>query len=641
MTMPTVPFTKHRIASLLAVALLCLPCLVHADERADVERSKQMTLNLIQALVDSGVITQDKADKLIADAQAKADAALAAQDQAQAQAQAAGPQFHSRFAEAPKPRIEASTAGATVPATTAAGVAVAPIPGALAAAAPVTPAANGVPVVTVAPTPEQLAAPVIATIPQTQTPDVGADGKRTVHVAYIPEATKREMREQIKSEVLAQAKEERWGDPGALPDWLSRVSISGDVRFRNEYIKMNPNNTPAGQAFTDGVFTRAAPIVGGTFGGALSQFDTQKNYDFWSLRARMNIDAKVNDQVSAGLMVSTGSNLQRTSTSQNLGQNFDYYSIVIDKAFIKYDPFNWLSVSAGRIANPFFSTDLLFADDLNFEGVAVKTKFDVTPNFQGYLTGGWFPLRQNQPGTSTARTLGAAQAGFDWKITPKSSFKTGLAIYDYLNIAGEAETDLTETTVPDYVSRYEYPAGFRQMGNTLFIINAPDDPNVNWGLASEFREADAMAQLDLAGKDKFHLIWTSDFVKNLGFNLNDIYKRTGYRLRDGRATGFQEKLQIGSPVIKERGDWNMSLAYRNTGSDAVLDAFVNPDFGLGSTNTKGFIFATNYGFAKNSWVTARFLTSNLIDSMVPQHDTTDIPTKLNTDVVQIELNARY
>jgi len=52
--------------------------------------------------------------------------------------------------------------------------------------------------------------------------EIGPDGKRVVRVPYVPESLKREMREQIRQDVLAQAKTERWGNPGALPDWLSR-----------------------------------------------------------------------------------------------------------------------------------------------------------------------------------------------------------------------------------------------------------------------------------------------------------------------------------------------------------------------------------------------------------------------------------
>jgi hypothetical protein len=34
--------------------------------------------------------------------------------------------------------------------------------------------------------------------------------------------------------VVAEAKSEAWGIPGALPDWIKRISISGDMRVRGE-----------------------------------------------------------------------------------------------------------------------------------------------------------------------------------------------------------------------------------------------------------------------------------------------------------------------------------------------------------------------------------------------------------------------
>ncbi len=725
---------KRKIASMISAALFCLPGLVHADdERAAAELAKAMTLNLIQALVDSGSLTQASADKLIASAQAKARAQLAAPAQPDVE-------FKSRYSNEPAVAAPVSANGTipagmvTVDAATlaslnqalaearsataaanaaaqkalaAAGVvgvasvgtaatmhdvgtnanAVGSIPtdtaavlaaatAAQAAADRAVAAANAATaassatessaqsaassanaayasyiassVTTAAPVPVAssagtVSAPVVASIGHGSTSEPGPDGKKTVHVAYIPESTKTAMRDQIKEEVLAQAKSEHWGDPGALPDWLDRVSVSGDVRFRNEFVKLNHGNTPAGVDYSDGVFTRAANIVASSFSGVQSPFDTQDNYDFWSLRARLNVDAKVSDKVSTGFTLSTGNTNQRTSTSQNLGQNFNYYSVVIDKAFIKYDPTSWLNLSAGRITNPFFSTDLLFADDLNFEGLAVTSRFNLSPTVTPYITGGWFPLRMDSPGTSTARNLGALQAGVDWAITPKTQFKFGTAIYDFINVAGTEETENAyESGVSDYVTRNEYPASFRQMGNTLFIINAPTDPNINWGLASKFKEIDVTSALDFARLDPVHVVWTSDYVKNIGFNINDIYNRTTYKLLDGKSSGYQEKILIGAPVIKERGNWNVSLAYRYLGSDAVLDAFVNPDFGLGSTNTKGTIFTANYGIDKNTWITGRYLSSSLINSMVPEHAGSTLPpTQLNVDMVQVELNARY
>jgi len=716
------PSPKNKIATLITAALLTLPALSHADDdRAAAELAKAMTMNLIQALVESGTLTQEKADRFIADAQSKADASMKAQ---------AAVEFKSRYekpagaaANTPLPAgsvvIDAATlAGLTQAladaraaadaanaaaqkALAAAGAAAASAAVATTGAAPsaVPTAALGGPVsrsagadaatekalaaakaataaaekavaaadatesnslnasnsaaaayaayiasnANLANPVQPLPAPVVQALELGNGPDANAEGKRTVRVAYLPEATKAAMRDQIKQEVLLQAKNEKWGDPGALPGWLNRVSISGDVRFRNELVKLDHANTPAGVNYSDGVFTRAANILGSSFSGIESPFDTQHNFDFWSLRARLNIDAKVSDEVSTGFTVSTGNTSSRNSLSQNLGQNFSYYSVVLDKAFIKYEPAPWISLSAGRIGNPFFSTDILFAEDVYFEGMAITGRYQLTPTVAPYVVGGWFPLRMNNPGTSPPRNLGALQAGVDWAITPKTNFKFGAAIYDFLDIAGTAETQTAyQNGVSDYVSRYEYPANFRQMGNTLFIINAPTDPNINWGLASKFKEIDATASLDFASFEPFHVVLTSDYVKNTGYNTNDIQKRTTYKLLDGKDIGYQEKILVGMPVIRDRGNWNAALSYRYLGSDAVLDAFVNPDFGLGSTNTKGTIFTANYGIDKNTWITGRYLSSSLIDSMVPVHAGSTLPpTKLNVDMIQIELNARY
>jgi hypothetical protein len=537
----------------------------------------------------------------------------------------------------------ASSNPASGVATQSTPIAPAAAPVAIVPVVPVVPVAEPAPtpVQPIGPTAAQLAAPVMATIPQTNAPDVGPDGKRVVHVAYIPEATKREMREQIKDEVLAQAKAERWGDPGALPDWLSRVSISGDIRFRDEYVKLSPTNTAAGLGYTDGAFTRAADIVGGALVGTLPGFDTQDSYNNFFVRARFNIDAKVNDNVTTGLSLTTGNTTSRTSLSQGLGQDFNNENVVINRAMIKVDPAPWVSITAGRMNNPFLSTDLLYANDLSFDGLSGTFKYGVTPSINTFLTLGYFPISMDNPGTTNGKSLIAGQFGAKFDLTSKTNFKVGAAFYNYRNIVGTLETNDTQAEASDYVSRYEYPDGFRQFGNTLFIINAPDDPNVNWGLASKFREVDLTSVLDFAASDTMHVTWTSDLVKNNGYNVNDIYERTGFKITDGRNTGFLEKLQIGAPIIKETGNWNAYLLYRRLGSDAVLDAFNNPDFGFGGTNNKGTMFSANYGIYKNTWLTASFLSSNLLESDVPQRTGSTLQTKLSVDMVQIELNARY
>ena len=57
-------FKTLRCGVLLASALLSAPVWAE-DSRASLEALRQTTLNLINALVDSGAITRQKADELI------------------------------------------------------------------------------------------------------------------------------------------------------------------------------------------------------------------------------------------------------------------------------------------------------------------------------------------------------------------------------------------------------------------------------------------------------------------------------------------------------------------------------------------------------------------------------------------------
>ena len=54
----------------------------------------------------------------------------------------------------------------------------------------------------------------------------------TKHVSYVPEVVKRELRDEIKKEVMAKAEKENWASPGAYPEWAQRIHFYGDFRLR-------------------------------------------------------------------------------------------------------------------------------------------------------------------------------------------------------------------------------------------------------------------------------------------------------------------------------------------------------------------------------------------------------------------------
>jgi hypothetical protein len=113
---------------------------------------------------------------------------------------------------------------------------------------------------------------------------------------------------------------------------------------------------------------------------------------------------------------------------------------------------------------------------------------------------------------------------------------------------------------------------------------------------------------------------------------------TGVTLTDGKESGYLAKIALGHHIVKRKGDWNASLAYRHLGSDATLDAFTNSDFGLGGTNNQGFILGGSYGWYDNTVLSARWMSANQIDSYAPGSNPV---TKLSVDTLQVDLAVRF
>lgn len=489
---------------------------------------------------------------------------------------------------------------------------------------------------------------VAAQPPVVAQPPATAEGTNVVRVPLVPEAVRTEMREQIKQEVLTFAKAERWGDPAALPSWLDRVQLEGDLRFRYQVDKLDDSNASplefAGAAIDTGT-TRIASYTTVASNG-LPSANTREDRERLRLRARLGVLARVNEHWGVGLRLGTGSTGSGpVSTSQTLGQNGSTYGVVIDRAYLRYEPGQWLSASAGRIPNPFYSTNLVWNDDLNFEGVAATVRYPDLRRFEPFVTLGYFPLRESSPPATSERSFAGAQTGFSAKITGDWAWRFGLAYYHFSRLEGRVENDFAELDTLGY-GRYEYPASLRQRGNTLFRTNSITDASTTnlWGLASKFKVQNLTTSLDWGAFDPFHVVLTADVVRNSGFDRDEIFARTGHRIEDGSNRGYQVRLSAGNPIVRASRDWQVYFGYRKLGSDAVLDAFTDTDFGLGGTNSKGFFVGATVGLLYDATLSLRYLAARSIDSPTLRRDSSTgaiARDEFRADVLQLDLNARF
>jgi hypothetical protein len=551
---------KKALPTLALAALFALPA--QANEGASIDTLRQTTMNLIDALVDTGVLTREKADELIKAAEAKA----------------------------------AKTAAK-------------------------------------------------------------AKKDSTVRVQYVPESVKAEIREQLKQEVLAQARTEGWAAPNAIPEWTERIKIEGDLRVRYQDDSFPKSNTPiAGFApgaagnpaalNTDYPFATRFPAGVDLDDNGLPTGNATEDVNRLRLRARLGVLAKINDTVSAGMRFTTGNVTDRVSTNQTLGSGFNKYSFLVDRAYIKFDPVEWASFSGGRIPNPWFSTDLVWDEDLNFDGVAVNLR-NVTPtqSLRPFATAGWFPLRADNPPNAEKQWLAGGQIGAEYDLSSSTRLRVGLAKYHYSRIEARTDTNFDAIgPLPGY-GRYEHSSALRQKGNTLVLTNpgagaAFGETTPIYGLASKFEPWVLTATADLAHFDPVHVLLSAEYVKNTGFDRGDILRRTGLNLTDGKDTAYHVRLMVGMPSVRLADDWQVFASYKYIGSDALIDGFTDSDFGLGGTNLKGFVLGGSYGLYRDTAVGLRWYSARNIQGMT--YDPAVIAgQRYEVDTVMVDMNVRF
>ncbi len=475
-----------------------------------------------------------------------------------------------------------------------------------------------------------------------------------VRVPYVPEFVKQEIREQVRSElrqdvlsdVAQKAKQERWGTPDALPAWVSSVKLYGDVRVRHQldrYGSENPETLSVDNLYLDILNINQA---GGISGAGTDAFlNTSLDTNRWRERVRLGLSAKIADRWTLDTRIATGNQADPLSTNQTLGNTGRRFSIQLDRASLQFDqPAEigppWLTLAFGRMANPFYSTDLLWDEDLNFDGAATTYRYRLSDggledfgDRQRTLsaTVGLFPLQQLEF-ASEDKWLAGGQLAAIWEFQNQTKIQLGTAYYDYIHTIGkrnELGSTLTNSTQPDFL----------QKGNLLY--NIANDPNLDGGLndqifalAADYRLLNLTGSIDLAYLAPYHVILTADIVKNFGFDSEEITTRTGgvtylYPIKE-RTLGWQLELMTGWPQIAKWGDWQIGGGYRYLQRDAVFDAFTESDFHGGGTDAKGYRLNVEYGLARNVWLRANWLSATEIDG-----------PPLAIDVFQVDLNAKF
>lgn len=494
------------------------------------------------------------------------------------------------------------------------------------------------------------------------TPDRGAAVAQAgdVRVPYIPQTVRDQIRDEVKAEVMVQAKEENWAQPNTFPDWVSRITVEGDVRVRDESRFYNGNNsneiTDFAKLNANGPYD-VNPNTSNAFPPMLNTREDRRNQ--LRIRARLGVRAEIAEAWTAGIRIATGSDDSPVSTTQTLGGGMAKKDIWLDQAYLTYRPAKWATVTGGRIGNPFESTDTLFSNDLNFDGVAAIFKHplegrDVTlfgtlgAFATEYAHNGWSSSTMSE-GESENKWLFGAQVGADWKVNNQNSLRGALAYYHFDNIAGQRSSPCSPWAGDETCSTDWSRPAFMQKGNTVFLLrditpnpldpaNTPQPQYV--GLASKFDLLDLNLRWDTRVFNGLGLRLNGNYIRNLAYSKSKMASRSqGFIVNNIGANGEIEsgpnawmlQATLGrSYDLKDKGDWLAFVGYKYIQPDALPDAFNDSSFHQGGTNARGYYIGAGYAFDKNVYGVFRWMSTKEIYG-----------PPLAIDTMQFEINARF
>lgn len=485
------------------------------------------------------------------------------------------------------------------------------------------------------------------------------EAEGVIAVPYVPQIVQqkisnevaKQVRPEVTHDVEQDAKKEGWAVPGALPSWLDRVKVVGDVTLRGEedlYGHDNNLGCPVGIPYGNCTIFNydAINAAGGISQAGLNDFlNINQDRRRFRGRARFGAEVAVTDSIQAGFRLATGSLQNPASETQDFGNEFGRYNVGFDRLYIRWDGrtargFRFMTAIGGKFANPFFSpTELVYAHDLEFDGVAATGRlgFGDGSKDQSYvwLTGGGFPVQEVPLVDKNDKWLTGGQAGLSLRFANDQRITIAGAYYDFIRmqaVPNPCGSSLNNYTAPLYMG----------YGNSVALITGSCDETTQlFGLASNFRIANVSAQYVLP-IDRYAFLLQADGTRNVGYNEKQILNLEGEDIAP-RINGYVGDFAFGDAEYCSGGDaaycpdwqwrawqWQMMLGYRYVQRDSVLAALTDPDFHEGGTNAAGYFLRADLGLANNVWTRFRYLSGKEIDG-----------PRYRVDVLQLDLNAQF
>lgn len=298
-------------------------------------------------------------------------------------------------------------------------------------------------------------------------------------------------------------------------------------------------------------------------------------------RIRLGIDYAFTDQFSGGFELE--SSTQNDGAMQNIGSGFGKFSINVGLLYLTYKPWDFVTVTGGKMKNPFYTTDLVWDPDVNPEGAAEVFTWKADDALTVGLTLGQFNYTENtDSNTSGLNTnkdswIFAGQMPVTWKVNKDVTAIVAPAIYMWT--PGSTSTFTSSGTTPNTGS----PAFANGNGaSDLNIIAAPGE--VGFKLFNQKTKFYWDFAYNITGNDRIREVYLA--------GASAAYRNQNLDLTDNIA--WLAGLKVGEN--KKKGDWAVSADYRQVGLGSVDPNLADSEWGNGYPNQQGVKLTAAYNF---------------------------------------------
>lgn len=330
--------------------------------------------------------------------------------------------------------------------------------------------------------------------------------------------------------------------------------------------------------------------------------------------------------------VITGKSLTGTSFGSIVTSVNFQDALFFGQVYMKYTPFDWVTLEGGKIPNPYVTTPMVWDPDIYPEGLAEQFKYtlgpwgghvsaaddkdmkEIKPQSQGGMTVDLFAnlgqfiyedVWTNNFNVNSLGQLQSPQQSDIWQL----GFQAGARVnFDKNTFIQAAPTFYTYTTGGNV-----FAGKFSGDGPTV-VVPAGGSPTLvfpNEVAVNDLNILDIPAEIDWR-------MWNVPFkiFGDFADNLSAQSRAAGAGHPDKGGEGIAWQVGAGIGKIKKAGDWELLGWWQHSGQYALDPNIVDDDVFNGHLNMEGFYVQATYAFTDALSVIIQGSRARQIDSTI-------------------------